>query len=173
MAKRTCSGSLKGGGVKSVSRAMTDGLERIGIEVRAFSEMVADANSTMSDIRSAYSALNRARDRYLHEAYQARSLDHAERAALSKVFEGDKFIEGMGKMRGISEHVLQKDGATLYHTDNSPFEITSSSSAAVVFDGPCVTLIDANGAAQRWDHLKSLAEAERRITRAFEKAKGN
>jgi hypothetical protein len=127
---------------------------------------IAGAPMTLSE---AYGALNRARDRFLHEV-KAKSLTHAGRNALSAVFERDNFIEGMGTMRGISEHVVPKNGARLYRPDGSSFEITSSSSAALAFSAPRVTLIDVSGNPQPWDHPRNLAEAERRVTAKFKKA---
>ena len=75
--------------------------------------------SDMADIQDAYSRLYRLRERYRHEAA---SLDPNERAALRKVFENDRFIEGMGKVRAISDHV-EKGLTVLRHTDNSPFSV--------------------------------------------------
>jgi hypothetical protein len=154
---------------------MSDGLKRIEEALREFSEQVSEcrdnAKSTMADIRDAYARFNRLRERWEHE-FKARSLDPTERAALYNVFEDDVFIRGMGKVRGISEHVVMDD-AVLYHTDNSPFTITAASSAALVFSRRCVTLIDTKGNPHPWNHIKNLTEAERRITSAFEKAKGS
>jgi hypothetical protein len=151
---------------------MTLSLERIGKLLQEFTDKVSRCrdkdNSNMADIQDAYSRLIRLRERY---RYEGESLDPAEKAALSKVFEDDTFIEGMGKVRLIADHVETGD-AVLRHTDNSPFTITSASSAAAVFANRCVYLSDTDGVPHRWDHLEHLTEAERRITRAFEKAKG-
>ncbi len=109
---------------------MTDGLKRVGKYVTAFSEKVAQCqneNSTMSDIQDAYSRLHRCRDRYMHEAYIAKSLDRRERTALGKVFENNNFIESMLKnVRQIGDHVLKRGGATLYRADQSSFRRQTS-----------------------------------------------
>jgi hypothetical protein len=113
-------------------RFMTDGLERIEKLFQEFRSKVAHCRdkdlSDMADIQDAYSRLNRLRDRY---RYEASTLNPTERAALRRVFEDDEFIEGMGKVRVIGDHV-ERGGAVLRHTNNSPFTITSESSAAAV-----------------------------------------
>jgi hypothetical protein len=88
------------------------------------------------------------------------------------VFEDDTFIQGMINVRLIADHVVKGD-AVLRDVNNSPFTITSASSAAAVFADRCVYLPDTGGITHRWDHPKNLAEAECRITRAFEKTKGS
>jgi hypothetical protein len=153
---------------------MSDGLKRVGKEVKAFSSKVAQCrnedNSDMSDIQDAYSRLIRARDRYLYEAKHR--LAAAEKAALQKVFEDDKFIEGMGKVRGIADHV-EIGEVIIRDTNNAPFTITPASSAAAVFADRCVNLTDVEGVTHRWDHLEVLTEADDRVTRALKNAKGS
>jgi hypothetical protein len=152
--------------------AMTDGFKRIEQEILAFSDKVAqcqDKDASTADFRDAYSRLNIAYNRYGHEKA---TLDATEQAALRKVFEDDRFMEGMGRVRVISEHVLQRGCAVLSYPDNSTFTITSASSAAAVFADRCVTLIDADGNPHRWDHPEQLGEVDRRLCSAMEKAKG-
>jgi hypothetical protein len=150
---------------------MSEGLKKVGKELQAFSDKVDQCrdqnNSDMADIHDCYSRLYRAQERY---RYEAPTLERAERAPLRKVFEDDKFIQGMFYVRLIGDHV-EKGNAVLRHTDNSPFTITSASSAAAVFSARCVRLLDVHGFAHSWDHVKNLTEAESRITRAFEKIK--
>ena len=123
---------------------MTDGLKRIENEFSDFNEKVEQCrdadSSTIADIRDAYSRLNRLRNRYEKEK---KTLAATEQAALKNVFEDDKFMEGMGKVRVISEHVLERHGAVLSFPDNSTFSITSESSAAAIFVSRHPTLIDA------------------------------
>lgn len=96
---------------------MTDGLKRIEKEFGAFRSKVADCRdeaSDMGDIRDAYGRFNRMRDRYKHEADKAHSLNPTETKALSKVFKEDVFIDSVGRIRGISEHVeTGDDGSSL------------------------------------------------------------
>ena len=150
---------------------MSDALKRIGNEVKAFSDAVAKCahNPEVPGFREAYSAMNRAWNRYGVEA-DAHSLNQAEHAALRKRFEEDRFLKSMGYMRTISEHVLKRGGCTLYRPDGSHFDITEVSSAAVAFSAPRVTLIDAKGNPQFWPHDDYLVEAERGIVGAYEKA---
>jgi hypothetical protein len=143
-----------------------------------FNDVVAKChadNPKMSDIREGYGAMHRTKDRYLYEVNKEQSLDRAEYAALRKVFENDNFIQSMGYMRQISEHVLPKEDWAFYHpnNNNSPFQLTLASSAQAAFSGPSPTLMDAKGQPQHWPHIKYLAEAERRIVRAYKKAQGS
>jgi len=101
----------------------------------------------------------------------ARYLSPAENAALSRVFYDDAFIEGMGRVRGIADHV-ETGETVLRHTDGSAFTITAATSSAVLFASRLVYLTDKEGVRQPWDHLKQLTEAERRIRKAFARAKG-
>ena len=145
---------------------MSDRLERIRIEVRAFSEAVAkcrDANSTMLDIKNAYTQLYRVQKRFVHEAYKEKSLSPAEIDALSKALEGNVFIKSMMDVRAISDHVFKREGAVLYRPDKSFFEITSSSSEAALMASPRVDLPDKNGGLQHWNHVQNLIAAEPKI----------
>ena len=126
------------------------------------------ANSDMADIQDAYSRHYRLRERY---RYEAPTLNSTEKAALRKVFEDDKFIAGIGKVRGIGDHV-ETGCVVLRHIDNSPFTVTAASSAAAVFADRCVHLYDTDGRQHRIDHLEWLTEAEQRIGRAIENARG-
>jgi hypothetical protein len=150
--------------------AMTDGLKRIEKEILAFSDEVAQCQDTddMAVIQDAYHRLNVAWSRY---GVEKETLRRPARNAFGKVFERDKFMEGMGEVRGISEHILPKDGTVLTYPDGSNFRITSASSAAAMFANPRPVLIDADGKERRWDHPRHLAEAERRMTRALGRAK--
>jgi hypothetical protein len=148
---------------------MTGRLERIEKAFEEFRSKIADcrheATSDMADIRDAYERFYRLRERYEHEANE-RSLSPTEHAALRKVFEGDKFIESVGKVRGISEHVETGD-VELFDTDYVSATITAKSSAAVVFAARTALLIDNSGQIYRLNHLKWLTEAENRIARAI------
>ena len=88
----------------------------------------------------------------------ARYLSPAENAALSRVFYDDAFIEGMGRVRGIADHV-ETGETVLRHTDGSAFTITAATSSAVLFASRLVYLTDKEGVRQPWDHLKQLTEA--------------
>jgi hypothetical protein len=150
---------------------MTDGFKRIENDVQAFCEKVAQCgdkdNSNMQDFRDAFGRMGRTRDRFL---YERETLEPSERAAFEKVFENDKFMEGMGEVRNISEHV-EKGDVTLSRLDNSTFTITAKSSAAAMFADRVVYLTDTDGFQQRWDHNEQLNEAARRINSALGKAK--
>jgi hypothetical protein len=124
----------------------------------------------MDDIEDAYGRMNRVRERFRYE--RKTNLTPAETAAFDKVFYNDNFMDGMFKVRVISEHVA-KGNATLSRTDNSTFTITAESSAAAFFADRVVHVTDKDGTPQRWDHIEQLNEAERRIVSAFDKAKGS
>jgi hypothetical protein len=91
---------------------MTDGLERIDEAFEEFRSLVEhcrnEAKSDMADIRDAYERFYRLRERYEHED-EARTLSQTEEAALRKVFREDKFIESVGRVRGVSAHVETGD----------------------------------------------------------------
>jgi hypothetical protein len=150
---------------------MTGSLEKIERAFQEFSAKVAhcrdETRSDMADIQDAYSRLVRLRERYKHEAP---ALGSTAKAALSKVFDNDPFIEGMCKARVIGDHVKAKE-PVLRHIDNSPIEITASTSGATLFAGRCVELTDTRGQRHRIDHLAFLTEAETRIARAIANAR--
>jgi hypothetical protein len=77
----------------------------------------------MGDIRDAYERFYRLRERYNYEA-NARALSQTEEAALRRVFENDKSIESVGRVRGISEHV-ETGCVDLLDTDNVSFTLTT------------------------------------------------
>jgi hypothetical protein len=151
---------------------MTKGLERIGKRVQAFSNKVAQCRATkdMDEIEDAYGRFHRAKDRYRYEAYKEPSLDPAELKALQKVFEENEFIEGVGRIRGIAEHV-ETGEVTLRDTHNRPYTITSESSAEAVFKGRVVNLPDKAGTFHRLDHIEYLTKADWHIKQAFQRAK--
>jgi hypothetical protein len=92
----------------------------------------------MEDIRDAYERFYRLRERYEHES-NARTLSQTEEEALSKVFREDKFIESVGRVRGISAHVETGD-VELLGLDKVAFRLTAESSAAAVYAARCVHL---------------------------------
>jgi hypothetical protein len=153
---------------------MTTGLEKITQLYHEFSAKIVycrnEPAADMADIQDAYSRLHRLRDRYLHEAYDASSLDPSELSALRKVFENDSFIKGMCKARGIGDHV-KINFPILRTTDNAPIEITATTSAASLFARPSVYIKDIHGTEFEYNHLRQLLEAEQRIARAIERAK--
>jgi len=128
-----------------------------------------EAKSDMEDIRDAYERFYRLRERYEHES-NARTLGQTEEEALRKVFREDKFIESVGRVRGISAHVETGD-VELLGLDKVAFRLTAESSAAAVYAARCVHLTDTQGRIQRINHLNWLTEAENRIARAIAKAK--
>jgi hypothetical protein len=84
----------------------------------------------------------------------ARYLSPAENAALSRVFYDDAFIEGMGRVRGIADHV-ETGETVLRHTDGSAFTITAATSSAVLFASRLVYLTDKEGVPNRRITLNS------------------
>jgi hypothetical protein len=115
-------------------------------------------------LKAAYGALHRLRDRYEHEK---KGLDEKERMALEKVFEHDVFIKGLMNIRQIGEHVIHRKGATLFTLANTQFTLPVQTSAGMMFASRLVTVDDTNGVRHTVDHLKYLAEAERRIGKAI------
>jgi Tfp pilus assembly protein PilE len=152
---------------------MTDGLERIDEAFEEFRFLVEhcrnEAKSDMADIRDAYERFYRLRERYEHED-EARTLSQTEEAALRKVFREDKFIERVGRVRGVSAHVETGD-VELLDPDKVGFTLTAKSSAAAMFAERCAHLTDKQGQIQRLNHLKWLTEAEARIARAIANAR--
>jgi hypothetical protein len=152
---------------------MTGSLERIDKAFEEFRSLVErcrdEAKSDMADIRDAYERFYRLCERYEHED-EAGTLSQSEGAALRKVFREDKFIESVGRVRGISAHVETGD-VELLGPDKVAFTLTAESSAAAMCAARCVHLTDKQGQIQRLNHLKWLTEAENRIARAIAKAK--
>jgi hypothetical protein len=152
-----------------------EALDRIVLYFDEFCQAVNDcrtANSFRSaDWKEAYGALGRLRDRYLHEE---KNLAPSQQAALSKVFDNDTFIEGMMDFRQVSEHVIRREPGPLVRTPaNAPIQLTVESSAMAVFSAPIVTLPDVNKIRRTINHLDWLAEAERRIGAALQKARSS
>jgi hypothetical protein len=149
---------------------MTDELTKLEKDLTEFSHKVDQCQESldMTDIKDAYAGMHRTRDRFER---RARYLSPSQTKALAKHLRYDVFIESMGKVRSIGEHVDLKDDVELHHSDGSAFTMTPASSSAVIFATPRVMLTDKTGKLQTWDHPKNLAEARDRITRAFKKAK--
>jgi hypothetical protein len=91
-----------------------------------------------------------------------------EEAALRNVFRENKFIESVGRVRGISAHVVTGD-VELLDPDNDRFTLTPKSSAAAVFAAGCVRLTDKQEQIQRLNHLRWLTKAVDLIGRAIAK----
>jgi hypothetical protein len=87
------------------------------------------------------------------------------------VFEHHVFIDSMGKIRGIGEHVHMGDAVVLRDINNVPFTVTPASSAELVFSAPVVQLPDIDGESHRLDHVEYLTRAEHLINR-LNKAEG-
>jgi hypothetical protein len=145
-------------------------IDRIVDDARAFSDGVVRCHATpfnAADFEDAYNRLSRLRDRYLKDKF---SLDLSEQQALAKVFEDDKFIEGMLNIRQVGEHVQHRTGAVLRTTSNAPIILFSEVSAGSMFAAPVVHLRDAAGQLHLTDHLRNLEEAEKRVQRALARA---
>ena len=149
---------------------MSRDFEKIVGDYEAFRSGVARCHETkdVNDIRDAYGRFYRVRDRY--NSTKA-NLDAWERDFLRKVLEEDEFIEGMGRLRGISEHV-ETGNTELRHPHGEPFELTPASSAAILFESHRVYVTDVDGKPQLIDHLDRLAKAQERLAKAISKASG-
>jgi hypothetical protein len=149
---------------------MSDGLSRILQEISSFSEAIDRYHSAIpyngALCRDAYNALNRIRDRYLHERDENRSLELAEDKALRKVFEEDRFIKGMLLGRQIGEHV-QIDEPVIRLYTNSPIPLCAETSAGSFFGGSIASVRDVKGKTHYIDHMKQLKEAQKRIQQAL------
>jgi hypothetical protein len=87
------------------------------------------------------------------------------------VFKEDALLKGLMTARTIGDHVVQRSGEpVLYVQSDGPLQVTASTSAMGVFAEPIVTLADATGQPFRYDHLRELSEAERRIRKALDRA---
>ena len=117
---------------------MTDSLELIEKEFEQFRSLVehcrSEAKPDMANIRDAYERFYRLCERYDHED-AAGALSKIEEAALRKVFRENKFIESVGRVRGISTHVETGD-VELLDPDKVRFTLTAKSSAAAMFAAP-------------------------------------
>ena len=150
---------------------MTGPLERIQCYFAEFQASVeacrsADDASPPERLKNAYGALHRLRDRYRRERKQKR-LSPWQQPPLEKVFEKDKFIESMMRIRQVSEHVVAS--VQLYRTDSVPLGVVETS-ANVMFAALTVTVPDTEGESLMIEHLPRLDEAERRIKRALNNA---
>jgi hypothetical protein len=121
-------------------------------------------------VQDAYNRLSRLRDFYLHEK-RNRTLDSIEEQALRKVFEEDRFIEGVLDVRQISEHFQKTSGddPIILLTKNSPIPRCVETSAGSFFAGPTATVSHTTGQGYFVNHLEQLGEAENRIQRALER----
>ena len=153
---------------------MSEALDKIIESMRAFSDGIARCRTTTfaaADMQDAYNRLNRLRDRYLHEK-RNRTLDAIEEQALRKVFEEDRFIQGMLDGRQIGEHVQKSSGQhpVILLTKNSPIALCVETSAGSFFAGLITTARDTQGMVYSINHLEQLGEAENRIQRSLERA---
>lgn len=123
-----------------------------------------------ADLFDIYARLSRLRDRFTEEK-ERRNFHPAELAALSKVFEDDRFIEGMMNMRQVAEHVRKRgEKFDIWTKDNAPISLNPDSSAMESFSAYRVTLTTMTGNQFHLDHLKRLEEAKRRIAAAMRTA---
>lgn len=122
------------------------------------------------ELLDAYGRLHRLRERFMVEK-EKKNLNASARAALSKVFEDDTFIEGMMNIRLVGEHVEKRGELVIWTTSNAPIRMQAGSSAMSVFSAYDVTLTQATGNPYRLEHLQMLQEAEKRIANAMNKAK--
>lgn len=124
-----------------------------------------------ADLQDAYNRLNRLLGRYEQEKHY---IAESQRNHLRKVFEDDAYIEGLGKIRTISEHVTRRSRDTLMiaATDRNLIEVDPEVSAMAIFTGPVASVPDIHGTQWSLDHLSILEEAERRIGAAISKARG-
>jgi hypothetical protein len=90
---------------------MSEALERIRQYSVEFSQSVERCSSASAfvslDLKNAYGALGRLRDRYVREKTV---LTPNERAALQKALDDDVFIDGMMNLRQLAEHVVVRGG---------------------------------------------------------------
>lgn len=150
----------------------SEAFQRIEIYFEAFRTEIKKCRTAAAfiaaDWQDAYARLARLRDRYVKEK---RNLDKPEREALSKVFEHDTFTEGMMNIRHVPEHIRKRGSDFMLRTTtNAPITLDTESSAMAVFSASTVSLRDTDGNLHCVDHLKMLAEMEKRIAAAITKA---
>jgi hypothetical protein len=150
---------------------MTEALERIRDDFRDFSDGISRCRTppfTAADIKDAYARLSRIKERYDHEKGK-RALDALELQAFRKVFEDDRFIEGMLNGRQIAEHVTKRigGGPVLYTPGIYPVPLSVQTSARAFFADHIYRAIDAQGHVTFFNHLDQLEEAKRRIESAI------
>ena len=114
--------------------------------------------------KDAYERLSRLRDRYI--LHEKTNLNTAVCKALSKVFEHDKFVEGVMDLRQVVAHVKKrKNGGrkclTLVTERNAPIPLDVETSAGAVFKARIVYLSRDDGRQEKIDHLKLLAELKK------------
>ena len=154
---------------------MTDSskaLQRIEVYFEEFCTGVRDCINAeffvRADLLDAYDRLARLRDRFKKEK---NNLDPGALAALTKVFENNVFIHGMMNIRQVAEHVKKRgEELVIYTADNRPITLNAVLSAMPMFAASRVTLTDITGSPYHLDHLRMLREAEKRITKAMNKA---
>jgi hypothetical protein len=150
---------------------VTDGLRRVLKDFEEFCQSVENCRAVSSskpvELKAAYGALSRLRERYKLEKD---NLDDGERTALKKVFEDDVFMEGLMDIRQIAEHVIKRKDPVIYTTGNAPITLLAKTSAGVMFAGSSVTVYDTSGSPHRVDHLNNLETAERRIRGSIARA---
>lgn len=151
---------------------MSESFARIENYFVAFSEGIERCRTATTfnaaDWQDAYNRLNRLRDRYVNEKP---NLTPSEKAALTKVFEQDTFIEGLLNIRLIGEHVQKRTPPVIPLHTNTPITMPVETSAGAIFDAPIVRLPDTKGQLYQTDHLRNLEEGESRISRALARAK--
>ena len=162
------------------NKQMSDALTTIEKCFRDFRDGVERCRSSKSeggfsapDWVDAYERLYRLLNRYDFEKGKGR-LDKPERAALSKAFENDAFIQDLMSYRVVGSHiqseVAQKHGSLkIRDIRGAPISLVAETSAAAMFAASVITIDTIQGRPHTIDHLTNLEEAERRIAAAFDK----
>ena len=137
---------------------MSEALERIRVDFRHFSDLIAHCRTTpfnAAKVNDAYARLNRIRERYMHEKYN-RTLDAIEAQAFHKVFEDDVFIKFVRDGRHRAGHVTKRSGG-------GPVIYVK----AAFFSDYNYKVFDTQGHVTFVNHLDQLDEAKKRIESAF------
>jgi hypothetical protein len=150
---------------------MSEALDRILDDKRAFSDGVARCRATpfnVADSEDAYNRLSRLRDRTRKETP---NLELSEREALDKVFVHDPFIKCLLEFRQVGEHVQYRQGVVLRTpTNNQPRYLDVKTTARTAFTAPLVRPPFTSGNLQLIDHLVYLEVAEKRVQNALDRA---
>lgn len=147
-------------------------LRLLQYDIEHFAELVAACGATKpfkaALYQDAYSALNRARERFMQTK---QALHPEELKVLEHVFEDNEHIKRLLSIRQIADHVHHRTGATVPIYTTRPVKLPIETSAGSMFAGPVFVYKDAESQAVIYlNHLDQLSKGVEYLRHALKRA---